>query len=208
MLLFYGFWVFYAVKHGSSVLDALLWFKSQDYAAVLRYILPFAVSGFFLGVLVVSLYVYLKLEDLSRFEGLERRKLELQSEIKRLYREIKELRERIERFKSEEIDVGASVSRLKRERDALSREVRELRKEAENLDSLISRACEDGYRKGWQEAYGKVIAELRSLRAQKSALMRLFDSNRELREVFRKVTGRHLGQFLKEAKRSVKDEGL
>ncbi len=208
MLLFYGFWIFYAVKHGSSVLDALLWFKSRDYAAVLRYILPFAVSGFFLGVLIVSLYVYLKLKDLSRFEGLERRKLELQSEIKRLYREIKELREKIEKFKSEEIDVGAFVSRLKRERDALVRKVRELRKDAENLDSLISRAYEEGYRKGKDEAYGKVIAELRSLRAQKSALIRLFDSNRELREVFRKVTGRRLGQFLKEAKRSVKDEGL
>ncbi len=208
LLLFYGFWVFYAVKHKSSVLDALLWFKSRDYAAVLRYILPFAVSGFFLGVLVVSLYVYLKLEDLSRFEGLERRKLELQSEIKRLYREINELRERIEKFKSEEIDVKASVSRLKRERDVLVRKVRELRKEAENLDSLISRAYEEGYRKGKDEAYGKVIAELRSLRAQKSALMRLFDSNKELREVFRKVTGRRLGQFLKETKRSVRDEGL
>ncbi|MEO2066559.1 MAG: hypothetical protein ABGX17_08695 [Desulfurobacteriaceae bacterium] len=208
MLLFYGFWGFYAVKHGSSFLDALLWFKSQGYATVLHYILPFAVSEFFLGALVVSLYVYLKLEELSRFEGLERRRVELQSEVKRLYRDIKELWERIERFKREEVEVGASVSRLRREKDALAREVRELREEAENLDSVIHRAYEEGYRKGWQEAYGKVIAELRSLRAQKSALMRLFDSNRELREVFGKVTGKRLGQFLKEAKRSVRDEGL
>ena len=208
LFLFYGFWVFYAVKHESSVLDALLWFKSRNYATVLRYILPFAVSGFFLGVLVVSLYVYLQLEELSRFEGLERRRAELQTEIERLYRDIKELRERIERFKREEVEIGASVSRLRKERDALSREVRKLREEAESLDSAISRAYEEGYRKGWDEAYGKVIAELRSLRAQKSALMRLFDSNRELREVFRKVTGRRLGQFLKEAKRSAGDESL
>ena len=208
LFLFYGFWVFYALKHGSGFLDALLWFKSRNYAAVLCYILPFAVSGVFLGVLVVSLYVYLQLEELSRFEGLERRMTELQTETERLYRDIEELRERIERFKREEVELGASVSRLKRERDALSREVRELREEAENLDSVISRAYEEGYKKGWDEAYGKVIAELRSLRAQKSALMRLFDSNRELREVFRKVTGRRLGQFLKETKRSVGDEGL
>jgi uncharacterized protein YoxC len=208
LLLFYDFWGFYVLKHGSSFLDALLWFKSQGYATVLRYILPFAVSGFFLGALVVSLYVYLQLEEFSRFEGLERRKAELQTEIERLYRDVRELRERIERFKREEVEVGASVSRLKRERDALSREVGKLREEVKNLDSIISRAYEEGYRKGWQEAYGKVIAELRSLRAQKSALMRLFDSSRELREVFRKVTGRRLGQFLKEAKRSVRDEGL
>jgi len=208
LLLFYGFWVLYAINHESSVLDALLWFKSQGFDTVLRYILPFAVSGFFLGALVISLYVYLKLEELARFEGLERRKEELQSEVKRLYRDIKELRERIEGFKREEVDVGASVSRLRRERDALAREVRELREEAENLDSVISRAYEEGYRKGWQEAHKKVIMELRSLRAQKSALMRLFDSSRELREVFRKITGKRLGQFLKEAKRSVKDEGL
>jgi uncharacterized protein YoxC len=208
LLLFYGFWFFYALKHRNGILDALLWFKSQGYTTVLHYILPFAVSGFFLGVLVVSLYVYLQLEELSRFEGLERRRAELQSEVKRLYRDVRELRERIDRFKREEVEVGASVSRLRRERDALFREVRELREEAENLDSVISRAYEEGYRKGWQEAYGKVIAELRSLRAQKSALMRLFDSSRELREVFRKVTGRRLGQFLKEAKRSARNEGL
>jgi DNA repair exonuclease SbcCD ATPase subunit len=208
LLLFYGFWGFYAVNHGSGILDALLWFKSRNYATVLHYILPFAVLGFFLGALVVFLYVYLQLEEFSRFEGLERRKAELQTEIERLYRDVRELRERIERFKREEVEVGTSVSRLKRERDALFREVRELREKVKNLDSVISRAYEEGYRKGWDEAYRKVIAELRSLRAQKSALMRLFDSNRELREVFRKVTGRRLGQFLKEAKRSVRNEGL
>jgi cell division protein FtsB len=208
LLLFYGFWGFYAVNHGSGILDALLWFKSRNYATVLRYILPFAVSGFFLGALVVSLYVFLQIEELSRFEGLERRRAELQSEVSRLSRDVRELRERINRFRNEEINVGSSVSRLKRERDALAREIEKLRGEAERLDSIISRAYEEGYRKGKDEAYEKVIAELRSLRAQKSALMKLFDSNRELREVFRKVTGRRLGQFLKEAKRSVRDEGL
>ena len=107
LLLFYGFWVFYAVKHGSGFLDALLWFKSQGYATVLRYILPFAVSGFFLGALVVSLYVYLQLEELSRFEGLERRKAELQTEIERLYWDIRELPEE-DALKVVESEIGHS----------------------------------------------------------------------------------------------------
>jgi len=83
--------------------------------------------------------------------------------------------------------------------------------QAENLDELkgeigrlsfkVREALRKGYEEGREKGYRAVINELRSLRIQKSIILDVFDRNKELKSLFKKLTGKTIRQYLEFEKR-------
>ncbi len=201
----YGFWVFWYHGKGASWDDALLWFRNSKLSFFLLYSFALGLWAFILGVFASSVFFLREMGELSRYENLRERSEELERKVSTLTQKEKELRGRVGALQREKESLSASVSDLRKTAQVLKREVLSLNEKRKSLDKLIREAVERGYREGYEKAYGKVIGELRSLRAQKSALVDLFNSERELRECFKRVTGMKLLQFLNAAKRKAKE---
>ncbi len=201
----YGFWIFWYHLSGASWVDALLWFRNSKLSFFLLYSFALGFWAFALGVFASSVFFLGKMGELSRYENLRNRSEELERKVSTLAQKERELRGRVGALQREKENLSASVSDLRETAQVLKREVLNLGEKRKSLDKLIREAVERGYKEGYEKAYGKVIEELRSLRAQKSALVDLFNSERELRDCFKKVTGMKLLQFLNAAKRKAKE---
>ncbi len=201
----YGFWVFWYHGKGALWVDSFLWFMKSDFRFILRYSFVLGIWAFALGVFASSVFFLGKMGELSRYENLRERSEKLEKKVSSLAQKERELRGRVGALQREKESLSASVSDLRKTAQVLKREVLSLNEKRKSLDKLIREAVERGYREGHEKAYGKVIEELRSLRAQKSALVDLFNSERELRECFKRVTGMKLLQFLNAAKRKAKE---
>jgi len=201
----YGFWVFWYHGKGASWVDSFLWFMKSDFRFILRYSFTLGLGAFILGVFASSFFFLREMEELSQYENLRERSNELGRKVSSLTRKERELRGKVGALQKEKESLSASVSDLRKTVKVLKSEVLSLEEKRRSLDTLIREAVERGYKEGYEKAYGKVIEELRSLRAQKSALVDLFNSERELRDCFKRVTGMKLLQFLNAAKRKAKE---
>jgi len=201
----YGFWVFWYHGKGASWVDSFLWFMKSDFRFILRYSFALGFWAFALGVFASAVFFLREMGELSRYENLRERSEELERKVSTLTQKERELRGRVGALQREKESLSASVSDLRETAQVLKREVLSLNEKRKSLDKLIREAVERGYKEGYEKAYSKVIEELRSLRAQKSALVDLFNSERELRECFKRVTGMKLLQFLNAAKRKAKE---
>lgn len=202
---FYLYWVFWYHKKGAPWLDSLLWFRNSDFSFVLRFGLTLGFLAFAVGVFTSALFFLGEMGEFSRYEELKERSRELEGRVSSLSKEERELHERIKTLRESERNLTVSLDELKKRAEVLSNEVRKLEERRRELDFLVEETVRKGYKDGYEKAYGSVIEELRSLRAQKSALVELFNSEKELREVFKRVTGRKLLQFLNEAKKRFKE---
>lgn len=169
-------------------------------------------TGYFVSAIVSFVVFWEWIGTLERLEGLEERIGVFEDELKKLEERKKELEGKISELEEKERDYQTKVKELSQKVENLSKERKELltllgelEERKRNLSSYIEEAIAKGYEEGKEKGYRSVITELRSLRAQKSALVDLFSKNRELREVFKKVTGKKLIQFLNEAKKRVKE---
>jgi len=201
----YGFWIFWYHEKGAPWVDALLWFRNSKLSFFLLYSFALGFWAFALGVFASAVFFLREMGELSRYENLRERSEELERRVSTLTQKERELRGRVGALQREKESLSASVSDLRETAQVLKREVLSLNEKRKSLDKLIREAVERGYREGHEKAYSKVIEELRSLRAQKSALVDLFNSERELRDCFKKVTGMKLLQFLNAAKRQAKE---
>jgi len=201
----YGFWVFWYHGKGAPWVDALLWFRNSQIGFFLRYSFVLGFWAFILGAFASAVFFLREMGELSRYENLRERSEELERKVSTLTQKERELRGRVGALQREKESLSASVSDLRETAQVLKREVLSLNEKRKSLDKLIREAVERGYKEGYEKAYSKVIEELRSLRAQKSALVDLFNSERELRECFKRVTGMKLLQFLNAAKRKAKE---
>ena len=202
---FYLYWVFLYHKKGAPWIDSLLWFRNSGFSFVFRFGLTLSFLAFAVGVFTSALFFLGEMGELSRYEELKESSRELEGRVSSLSEEERELRERIKALRESERNLTVSLDELKKRAEVLSNEVRKLEDRRRKLDFLVKEAVRKGYKDGYEKAYGGVIEELRSLRAQKSALVELFNSEKELREVFKRVTGRKLLQFLNEAKKRFKE---
>ena len=201
----YVYWVFWYHGRGAPWIDSLLWFRNPDFGFVLHYGLILGFFAFSVGVFVSTLFFLREMGKLSRYENLRERSEKLEDKVSSLSEEERELRKRVETLQKSKKKLTTSLDELRRRAEALRSEVRKLEEKRATLDLLVNKAVKKGYRDGYERAYRSVIEELRSLRAQKSALVDLFNREKELREVFRKITGKKLLQFLNEAKKRAKE---
>ncbi len=201
----YGFWVFWYHGKGAPWVDSFLWFMKSDFRFILRYSFALGFWAFALGVFASLVFFLREMEELSRYENLRERSEKLERKVSTLTQKERELRGKVGALQREKESLSASVSDLRKTAEVLKDEVLSLNEKRKSLDKLIREAVEKGYREGHEKAYSRVIEELRSLRAQKSALVDLFNRERELRECFKRVTGMKLLQFLNAAKRKAKE---
>jgi septal ring factor EnvC (AmiA/AmiB activator) len=204
-----------AFQHGAGFLNSLLWFRVFPKELSL---LKSSLSDFVIGYVVsasVSLGVFSWwINDLDKLDDLKGKIDDSLTEIERLKKEKEELKEEISALKKEKKSYQSEVDKLSQEVENLSNNKRELlssisslEERKENLASYLEEELQKGYEAGREQGYQSVITELRSLRFQKSALLRLFDSNKELKTFFKKVTGRTIRQYLNEVKKKVKSSG-
>jgi len=213
VLVFYIVELVGAFSRGAGILDSLFWFKSfpNRFDWFLHSVVLFG-TGYFVSAIVSFGVFWWWIEDLERLERLEGRIRVSEGELKKLGEKKKELEGKISELEEKERDYQTKVKELSQKVENLSKERKELltllgelEERKRNLSSYIEEAIAKGYEEGKEKGYRSVITELRSLRAQKSALVDLFSKNRELREVFKKVTGKKLIQFLNEAKKRAKE---
>ncbi len=193
----------------AGILDSLFWFESfpERFDWFLRGVVSFG-TGYFVSAIVSFVVFWEWIGNLERLERLEEKIGVFKDELKKLEERKKELEGKISELEEKERDYQTKVKKLYRKVENLSKERKELltflgelEERKRNLSFYLEEAIAKGYEEGKEKGYRSVITELRSLRAQKSALVDLFSKNRELREVFKKVTGKKLIQFLNEAKK-------
>ncbi len=201
----YAYWVFWYHSQGAPWGDSFLWFMNSNFRFIIRYTFGLGLWAFLVGVFASSVFFIGEMGELSRYENLRERSNELEKKVSALTQKEKELRGRVGALQKEKGSLSASVSDLRKAAEVLKSEVLKLEEKRRNLDKLIKKALEKGYKEGHEKAYSSVIEELRSLRAQKSALVDLFNREREFRECFKRVTGMKLLQFLNAAKKRAKE---
>ncbi|MEO2068542.1 MAG: hypothetical protein ABGX27_03430, partial [Desulfurobacteriaceae bacterium] len=221
-LAFVGFaWFLYflevvkAFRHGAGFLNSLLWFKvfPKELVSLRSFLFSFG-TGYAVSALVSLVVFYLWIEDLDRLEDLQGKiddsltEIErLKGEKKKLEGEISVLQKKEEDYKSVLKGLSQEIKTLSYKKDSLLSSIESLEERNRNLASYLEEEFRKGYEAGREQGYQSVITELRSLRIQKSALLKLFDSNKELKALFKKVTGKTVRQYLNEVKKKAKNSG-
>jgi len=201
-LVLFTYWIWIYHNSGVPLLKSFFWFEDPNFQFTFKYSLFLFFPAYLLGAWVSSAYFILRAFELSEFEELDERKRELQESVKELSDREGELRRSIEDLERRKGELESCVEGLEVRERTLSKSFKELEEKKRSLDVLIREAVERGYKEGWERAYQKVITELQSLRAQKSTLVDLFTKEKELRDVFKRVTGKKFLQYLKDVKRS------
>ena len=215
VLVFYFVEVKNAFQHGAGFLDSLLWFKVFPEELIsLRSLLFSFGTGYVASALVSLVVFYLWIEDLDRLGDLQGKIDDSLTEIERLKGEKKKLEGEISALQKEKENYQNDVDKLSQEIERLSSKkgkllssIKSLEEKKENLASYLEEEFQKGYEAGREQGYQSVITELRSLRIQKSALLKLFDSNKELKTFFKKITGKTIRQYLNEVKKKAKNSG-
>lgn len=144
----------------------------------------------------------------KELEGWEKRLDEREKNLKRWIKEFKRLKVQKEEYEKVVRSLSDKKSVLMKEIDDLSHrkeilkgELKRLQKEVGDLGRKVREAEEKGY----QDGYSRVIHELRSLRAQKTAILNLFDSFYELRKLIKEKTGMDIRRYLNSVRRKAKE---
>jgi len=188
-------------RAGGGVLGSIGWVFFPEYReGFVDSLIDFSFS-WWIAVVVLFGFAFLLFDDLERLNNLgekirrsEERLSSLKGEMGRLKGELQRLEEK---KKSLETDIGY----LEHKKTVVWNDLEELKERKGNLSLYIEKMFRKAYEEGREKGYKSVITELRSLRAQKSALVDLFNRERELQKVFRRVAGKKLLQFLNEVKK-------
>lgn len=220
--IFVGVFVFFYLlgiadffSKGADPLDALLWFKAYP-ERWKHFVFCWKLLGFgYFASAFISLIVFLSwIGDLDRLENLQGKIDDSLTEIERLKSEKKKLKDKISVLEKEkknyqnDVDkLSQKIKNLSSEKEKLLSSIKSLEEKKENLASYLEEEFQKGYEAGREQGYQSVITELRSLRVQKSALLKLFDSNKELKTLFKRITGKTIRQYLNEVKKKAKNSG-
>lgn len=208
LCLFYLVDAWKVFRAGGGILKSLGWvfFFPEYRKSFVDYLIPFS-FGWWLAAIVLFVFILYLFDDVEELNNL-RKKIQssgerlnsLKSEIEKLNGELQRLEEKKKRLKTD-------IDYLEHERTLVSDDLEELKKQKRNLSLYIEETLQRAYEEGKEKGYRSVLNELRSLRVQKSIILDLFDSNKELKELLKKLTGRTIRQYLEqEKKRRLKSE--
>ncbi len=203
------------------VLTALAFFVLFDFGwksvIWVYYVFSYPVIALYSIVSLIMLFSGYALRhwELSKWkrelEGWERRLDEREKNLEKWIKEFKRLKAQRKEYESIVRTLADKKSVLMKEVDDLSRkkemlkgELSRLQKEVGDLDRRVMEAEERGY----QDGYNKVIYELRSLRAQKTAVLDLFDKFPEFDRLIREKTGMDIRRYLNSVKKEEKDAAV
>ncbi len=133
----------------------------------------------------------------ERLEELMANKEEFEERVQELEKEVSELQERRDLLES-------AVKKGERELEELNEKMEKLEKEVNRLKEMKAKLKKDIkmiIRKAEQKAHENLIRELRSLRAQKSAVLDLFDKYPELEEFLKEKERLGIRQYLEKVKK-------
>jgi len=192
-----------------------LWFKvfPKELIFLRSFLFPFG-TGYVTSALISLMVFYWWIEDLNKLEDLQEKIGNSETELEKLKGEKKKLKSEISTLQKEKENYQSNIKKLSQEIRGLSKEkakllssIKSLEEKKGNIASYIEEEFQKGYEAGREQGYQSVITELRSLRLQKSALLKLFDSNKELKTLFKRITGKTVRQYLNEVKKKAKNSG-
>ena len=201
--------------NGTDVSDAFLWFRVfvEKWTYFKDFFLAFGL-GWVVSALVSFMVFLLWIKDLDKLEDLRGKIDDSLTEIERLEgekgkleNEISALQKKKESYQSALEGLSQEIRNLSERKNSLLSSIRSLEEKKENLAFYLEEEFRKGYEAGREKGYQSVITELRSLRIQKSALLRVFDGNKELKALFKKITGKTVRQYLNEVKKKAKNSG-
>ena len=147
---------------------------------------------------VFTLFLFDDVEELNnlreKIRSSKERLSSLRGEIERLSGELQGLEERKKSLK-------ADIDYLEYEKTLVSDDLEDLKEQKRKLSLYIEETLRRAYEEGREKGYRSVLNELRSLRVQKSIILDLFDSNKELKKLLKKLTGKTIRQYLREEKK-------
>ncbi len=135
--------------------------------------------------------------EFAKLANLRNQREKLTKEVDELTSKLIRLQFDIEEYEKSLEEKQREFERLSEIVETLERDIRELRKVKKRLEEGIDQIIKGAERM----AHENLITELRSLRAQKSAILGLFEKYPELEEFLRKKEGVGIRKFLERAKK-------
>lgn len=189
-------------KAGWGVLKSLGWvFFFPGYREhFVDYLITFS-AGWWLAVIVLFFFVLYLFDDLERLDNLRERIRDSEGKLISLKGEIERLTGELQGLEEEKKALQRDIDYLDHERANVLADLEDLKEQKKNLSLYIEETLRRAYEEGREKGYRSVLKELRSLRVQKSIILDLFDRNKELKELLKKLTGRTIRQYLQEEKK-------
>ena len=135
-------------------------------------------------------------DDVERLNNLEEKIRSSQQTLKDLNSEIERVSGKLKELEARRSEIEEDMDSLEYERTLLIDNIEELKEEERKLSSRIQKTLQIAYEEGREKGYQSVINELRSLRVQKSIVLDVFDRHKELKSLFKKLTGKTIRQYL------------
>jgi len=194
--------VFSVFRSGYGVLKSLGWifFFPELRKFFISFVLDFSL-GWLSAVILAYLFIYWLFENVSELEDIERRIEAVKRELNALRYKRDNVLGEIRMLEEKKGLLKQDIDYLEYDKTLLTDELDELKEEIGRLSFKVREALRKGYEEGREKGYRAVINELRSLRIQKSIILDVFDRNKELKSLFKKLTGKTIRQYLEFEKR-------
>ena len=189
-------------RAGGGILKSLGWvfFFPEYRKSFIDYLTPLS-FGWWLAAIVLFVFILFLFDDVEELNNLrekirssEERLSSLRDEIEKLSGELQGLEERKKSLKTD-------IDYLEYEKTLVSDDLEDLKEQKRKLSLYIEETLRRAYEEGREKGYRSVLNELRSLRVQKSIILDLFDNNKELKNLLKKLTGKTIRQYLREEKK-------
>jgi len=189
-------------RSGGGILKSLGWvFFFPGYRkGFVDYLIPFS-FGWWLAAVVLFVFILYLFEDVEELNNLRKRIQGSKEELNSLDVEVGRLRKELQRLEEKKKSLKTDVDYLEHEKTLVWNDLEELKEQKRNLSLYIEETLQRAYEEGRERGYRSVLDELRSLRVQKSIVLDLFDDYKELKELFKKLTGKTIRQYLQEEKK-------
>jgi len=195
-------------KAGGGILESLGWvFFFPGYRKdFVDYLIPFS-FGWWLSALVLLFFILFLFDDVEELNNLREKIQSSEKRLSSLKGEIEKLKRELQRLEKKEKSLKTDIDYLEHEKTVVWDDLKNLKEQKRNLSLYIEETLQRAYEEGREKGYRSVLDELRSLRVQKSIILDLFDKNKELKELLKKLTGKTIRQYLEqEKKRRLKSE--
>jgi len=189
-------------RGGGRILESIGWvFFFPGYRkSFVDYLIPFS-FGWWLAAVVLFVFVIFLFDDLEELNNLRKRILSSEEKLSFLKSEIEKLNGELQRLEKRKKDLKTDIDYLEHEKTVVWDDLEDLKEQKRNLSLYIEEMLKRAYEEGKEKGYRSVLDELRSLRIQKSIILDLFDANKELKDLLKKLTGKTIRQYLESEKK-------